>query len=63
MVSKSTHLTLDSGAGEEAAVFDALPYVDAITADDRRQAEELIKEEVCTCKPVCLVDTHLCQHQ
>lgn len=46
MVSKSTYLTLDSGAGEEAAVFDALPYVDVITADDRRQAEELIKEEL-----------------
>lgn len=54
MVSKSTYLTLDSGAGEEAAVFDALPYVDAITADDRRQAEELIKEEVCSSLP-CLL--------
>ena len=48
MVSKpTTTLVLDSGAAEDASVADALPYIDGITADDRYQAEELIKEEVC----------------
>ena len=49
MVAKpTTSLALDSGAAEEASTIDALPYIDGITADDRHQAEELIKEEVCT---------------
>lgn len=47
MVSKpTTSLALESGAAEDASVVDALPYIDGITADDRYQAEELIKEEV-----------------
>jgi len=45
MASKQA-LTLESGAAQEAGVIDALPYIDGITADDRHQAEELIKEEV-----------------
>ena len=47
MVSKPTMgLALESGAAEDASVVDALPYIDGITAEDRYQAEELIKEEV-----------------
>ena len=47
MVSKlTTSLALESGAAGDASVVDALPYIDGITADDRYQAEELIKEEV-----------------
>lgn len=43
----TTNLALESGAAEDASVVDALPYIDGITADERYQADELIKEEVC----------------
>lgn len=43
----TTNLALESGAAEDASVVDALPYIDGITADERHQADELIKEEVC----------------
>lgn len=43
----ATSLALESGAAADASVVDALPYIDGTTADERYQAEELIKEEVC----------------
>lgn len=47
MASKpQTALTLESSATQEAEAIDALPYIDGITAEERRQAEELINEEV-----------------
>ena len=39
-------LTLESSAAHEADIIDALPYIDGITAEERKQAEELITEEV-----------------
>ena len=39
-------LTLESSAAHEADIIDALPYIDGITAEERKQAEELISEEV-----------------
>ncbi|KAL3142986.1 hypothetical protein ABBQ38_003268 [Trebouxia sp. C0009 RCD-2024] len=42
----TTNLALESGAAEDASVVDALPYIDGITADERYQADELIKEEL-----------------
>lgn len=39
-------LTLESSIAQEAEAVDALPYIDGITAEERRQAEELIKEEL-----------------
>lgn len=47
MVPKPASLALESDAATEASVVDALPYIDGTTADERFQAEELIKEEVC----------------
>lgn len=41
-----TTLSLESSIAQEAEAVDALPYIDGITAEERRQAEELIKEEV-----------------
>lgn len=44
-------LTLESSAAQEADVVDALPYIDGITADERKQAEELINQEVTLIQP------------
>lgn len=48
-----TTLTLESSIAQEAEAVDALPYIDGITAEERRQAEELIKEEVRLELPEC----------
>lgn len=52
-------LTLESSAAQEADVVDALPYIDGITAEERKQAEELINQEVTLIQPrlrSCLIE-------
>ena len=46
MAAKAATLTLESSAAQEADVNDALPYIDTISAEESRQANELINEEV-----------------
>lgn len=52
MAKQAATLTLESSATQEADVNDALPYIDIITAEESRQANELINEEVTVAQPI-----------